>query len=162
MNRLVTCGAAALMMLVSTLAAAQTVPAAPAAAPKPAANPARAAAEKTLIANEHAINEAVSKGDKAALLALVAPEGVAANANGFIPAKLFAEAIPQIKITKWEVTNPQVIWIDPASAIVTYTFVGEGTFQGRPLPPKAICSTVWTKKSGKWLALFHQETAAGQ
>jgi len=156
--KLVTCGAAALMILVSTLAAAQT---APAGAPKPV-DPARAAAEKTLIANEHAINEAVSKGDKAALLALVAPEGLAANSNGFIPARLFVEAIPQIKITKWEIANPQVIWIDPASAIVTYTFVGEGTFQGKPLPPKAISSTVWTKKNGKWLAMFHQETAAGQ
>jgi hypothetical protein len=155
--KLVTCGAAALMILVPTLASAQTAPAA-----KPAVNPARAAAEKTLIANEHAINEAVSKGDKAALLALVAPDGVAANSNGFIPAKLFVEAIPQIKLTKWEIANPQVIWIEPTSAIVTYTFVGEGTFQGKPLPPKAISSTVWTKKSGKWLALFHQETAAGQ
>ena len=62
-------GTAVLVMLVSSLAAAQTPPAA--AAPKAAASPERAATEKMLIANERKVNEAVAKGDKAAFLALV-------------------------------------------------------------------------------------------
>lgn len=151
-------GTAVLVMLVSSLAGAQTPPAA--AAPKAAASPERAATETMLIANERKVNEAVAKGDKAAFLALVAPDAISADSAGFMPVKMFADALDQVKVTNWEITDPQVVWIDATSAVVAYTWTGAGTFQGQPFPPKAISSTVWTKKGGKWMAVFHQETAA--
>ena len=92
-----------------------------------------------LIANEHKVNEAVAKGDKAAFLALVSPDAISADSGGFMPVKLFADALDQVKVTSWEIANPQVVWIDATSAVVAYTWTGAGTFQGQPFPPKAIC-----------------------
>ena len=116
-----------------------------------------------LIANERKVNEAVAKGDKAALSGRSCRRTrLPPTQVGFMPVKLFADALDQVKVTNWEITDPQVVWIDATSAVVAYTWTGAGTFQGQPLPPKAISSTVWTKKGGKWMAVFHQETAAAK
>jgi hypothetical protein len=58
----------------------------------------------------------------------------------------------------WDITEPKVIWSDANNAVLTYKWVGKGTFQGQPIPSPVWASTVWTKRSGKWAAVFHQET----
>jgi hypothetical protein len=30
----------------------------------------------------------------------------------------------------------------------------------QPVPPMTYASTVWTERNGKWVAVFHQESAA--
>ncbi len=152
---------ALLAVWLSTGAAAQAPPAAT--APKPtAAGPDRTATERALVANERKLYEAVVNGDKATFSSLVSSDGVAADSSGFVPTKMFASVLDQIKVTKWDIVNPQVIWIDPTSAVVAYVWTGAGTFQGQPLPAKAFASTVWTRKSGKWLAVYHQQTSAAK
>jgi hypothetical protein len=51
-------------------------------------------------------------------------------------------------ITKWEIGNPHVTWLDEGSAVVLYTRMGTGTFEGRPMAPMAPASTVWAKRNG--------------
>ena len=153
---------AALAVLLSMTAAGQTPPAATPAAKGGTANPERAAAEKLLIANERKVNEAVAKGDQATFISLVSADAVAADASGFVPTKMFVTMLDQLKMTKWDILNPQVVWIDATSAVLTYTWTGEGTLAGQPLPSKTYSSTVWTKKAGKWVAVYHQETTAAK
>jgi hypothetical protein len=154
------------VMAVCAVGLAQPPPPAPTAgAPKPgasAAQPDRSATEKALIANERKVMEAVAKNDKAAFLALVSADGGSADKGGFMPVKTFADAIDQVKVTKWEITDPKVMWIDANSAVVTYVWTGEGSFQGQAFAPKTYASTVWTKKGGKWMAVFHQESDAAK
>lgn len=123
------------------------------------AAPAMSALDKALIANEHKINEAVAKGDKATFLSLIAPGAVSVDKGGFVPGGEFARSLDQLKVSNWKIENPQVIWIDPNSAIVTYTWTGSGTFMNERVDSPVLASTVWTKKGDKWLALFHTETA---
>jgi hypothetical protein len=120
------------------------------------------AAEKTLIANERAVNGAFAKGDVAAFKEHLATDGWAIDpVSGRMAMADFVKMLPDlakdIKITKWDITEPKVIWIDANNAVLTYKWTGTGTFQGKPLP-STWASTVWSKRNGKWTALFHQES----
>jgi ketosteroid isomerase-like protein len=53
-----------------------------------------------------------------------------------------------------------VQWVDANTAVVVYTWTGLGTWQGQKLPAKTYASTVWTKKADRWVAVYHQESAA--
>jgi len=120
----------------------------------------KAATEKALIANETKVNEAVAKGDKAAFSALVASDSMMADGTGIMTTANFLPVFDSIKVTAWKITDAKVEWVDATTAIVIYTWTGAGTFQGQKLPPKTYASTVWTKKGDKWIAVYHQESAA--
>jgi hypothetical protein len=121
--------------------------------------PANDATEKTLIANERALQEAVVKADRASFLALVlADSGVWATKHGFTPLKLLADGLDGFHVTKWDIVNPHVTRLDENSAVVLYAWVGSGTFHGQPLGPTMLASTVWTRRDGKWRAVHHQQT----
>lgn len=119
----------------------------------------KAALEKTLIANEHKINEAVAKGDKATFSSLVAADAVSVDKGGFMPIAEFLKVFDQIKVKNWTIDNPKVQWIDANNAIVSYTWTGTGTFMNQPVDSPTLSSTLWTKKGTKWTATFHSEIA---
>ena len=114
--------------------------------------------EKMLIANERALHEAVAKADKASFLSLVLPEGTWTTRQGFVPMKLLVDGLDNFKVTKWDIVNPHVTWLDEDSAIVVYVWTGTGTFHNQPLASTTLASTVWTRRNGKWLAVHHQQT----
>jgi len=64
------------------------------------------------------------------------------------------------KVTNAKLTNHKFQWIDDNTVVMTYTWSGQGTAMGQPVPSPVYASTVWTKKNGKWWAVFHQETPA--
>ncbi|HTM24913.1 MAG TPA: nuclear transport factor 2 family protein [Vicinamibacterales bacterium] len=122
----------------------------------------KAALEKTLIANEHKINEAVAKADRAGFTALTASDGLSADGNGFMKIGDFTPIMDQAKIQTWKISDEKVQWVDANTAIVAYVWTGSGTFQGQRVPPKTYASTVWTKKGDKWIAVYHQESEAAK
>ena len=119
-----------------------------------------AVTEKALVDSERKVNEAIAKGDKATFLSLVAGDGVWAGKGGFVPVAVLGQGFDQMNVTKWEVINPQVVWVNPTTAIVAYSWAGSGTFMGQPLAPRIIASTIWTKRADKWVAVYHQESDA--
>jgi hypothetical protein len=119
-------------------------------------------ADGALIANERALLDAVAKSDKAAYVTLVLPEGVWGTSQGFIPLSLLAGGLESIRLTKWDIVNPHVTWLDKDSAVVVYTLEAAGTFQNQALSHFTLTSTAWTRRNGKWLAAHHQETGLVQ
>jgi hypothetical protein len=124
-----------------------------------------AQAEKTIIANERAINAAFAKGDLAGFKEHIAPDGWAIDpmmglmsVADFV--KDFDAMAKDMKIESWEMTDSKVQWVDANTAVHVFKWTGKGTMQGQPIPSPTLCSTVWAKKNGKWSAVFHQETLA--
>lgn len=72
----------------------------------------------------------------------------------------FVKSMDQMKIGSWHIMDAQVHWVDDKTAVLTYTWMGSGTFKNEPVPPTTYASTVWTERNGKWVAVFHQESAA--
>ena len=130
------------------------------AAPAFAQAASKAATEKALIANENKVSEAVAKHDLKTFNDLVAADGLSADMGGFMKVAEFTKTFDQVKISAWHIMDTKIMWIDDKSAIVTYTWMGKGTYMNQPLPETAYASTVWTERNGKWVAVFHQETGA--
>ena len=115
--------------------------------------------DATLIANERALLDAVAKADKPSFQSLVLlPEGIWATKLGFIPMNLLVDRLDDFKLTRWDIVNPRVTWLDKDSAILLYAWAVTGTFGNQPLASTTLASTVWTRRNGKWLAVHHQET----
>ena len=106
-----------------------------------------AATEKTLIANERAVIDAFAKGNRATLEKLISRDGFGVD-----------QMTKDMKITSWTMADEKVLWADANTAILNYTWTGNGSYQGQPIPSPTFASTVWTKRGGNWVAIFHQET----
>jgi ketosteroid isomerase-like protein len=124
-----------------------------------------AQAEKTIIANERAASDAFNKGDVKAFTAVVSTDGWAVDsAMGREPVanlvKDFAAITKELKISSWDISESKVQWVGATTAIHSYKWTGSGTDHGKPVQSPVWASTVWTKKDGKWMAVFHQESAA--
>ena len=124
-----------------------------------------AQAEKTIIGNERAINESFAKGDPTAFKSLVVPEGWSVDQTiGRAPVadmlKDFAGLTKELKIASWNISDSKIVCVDASTAIHSYKWTATGTDHGKPIVSPTWASTVWTKKNGKWMALYHHESPA--
>ena len=120
----------------------------------------RASMEKEIIAAENRINDAVAKGSLPAFKALVADTAWSVDAGGPMSVMDFQKSFAQMKVEPgWTISDSKIVWSDTNTAVHFYKWTGKGTFQGQPVPEVVWCSTVWNKRQGKWVAVFHQETA---
>lgn len=122
----------------------------------------RAAVQAALIANEQKINDAFMKKDLATINSLIAPDGVGVDPMGVSTIGDMLKQLPtmDMKVSNVKLTNHAFHWIDDNTVVMTYTWTGQGTAMGQPVPSPTYASTVWAKKNGKWWAVFHQETPA--
>ena len=133
--------------------------------PKPAAPKAsgtdKAADERAIIAAEQKVIEAVAAGDAVAFKALVKDDGFAIDGNGPMANSEFMKNIKLAKIEPgWKISDPKVIWAASNTAVLYYKWTGKSSFMGQAAPPVVFSSTVWHKNGNKWVAVFHQESAA--
>ena len=120
-------------------------------------------AEKTIIANERASNDAIAKGNVAAFAQYAFADGWSLDGTaGRMSVADFLKGFDQmtkgLKVTSWDMTDSMVQWVDATTAVHSYKFSIQATYQGVPMPSPVWVSTVWTKKNGKWMAMFHQES----
>lgn len=121
---------------------------------------ARAAAGKILIANEHALHEAIKNRDAKAFTALVSSDGIWADGGlgGFVPIKALTGGLGAFNVLTSDIVNPNIFWIDDRSAIVNYAWSGKKSFQDRPLAANRVASTVWARRGDTWVAVYHHES----
>jgi len=120
---------------------------------------AKQASEATLIANERALYEALAKGDAERFRTLTLPAGFWATPSGFVPIdRLVAGGLSVFELPRYSLENPRVVWTEGNSALVLYLRTGGGRFGDRPFAAMTLASTLWTKRDGKWLAVYHQES----
>jgi hypothetical protein len=119
---------------------------------------AKQASEATLIANERALYEALAKHDAERFGALILPAGFWATPSGFVPMDRLAAWLSAFELPRWGIENPRVVWTEGNSALVLYVRTGGGRFGDRPFAAMTLASTLWTKRDGKWVAVYHQES----
>lgn len=117
--------------------------------------------EETLIAREKEVWDAIKKKELqrfASYLAedqlYVSDDGVRTKAESV---KQLGEAtIPDVRLDDWK-----VLMIDKDAAIVTYRATAPAPACGPETAARVQRNTtVWAKRGGKWLAIFHQDTTA--
>ena len=121
----------------------------------------KAAMESALWANEGRINDALERHNLTAFRALVADGAWSVDQNGPMSALEFEKNFAQATLEPgWKITDTSVVWADTSTAVLIYKWTGKGSFAGRPMPPAVYASTVWSHRGPKWVAVFHQESAA--
>ncbi len=73
------------------------------------------------------------------------------------------ENIPMLKsltVSSFTMENAQVRTLSANSAVITANIKWDGTRNGQKTSANVLSSTVWTKRSGKWQAQLHTETAS--
>ena len=103
-----------------------------------------AQADKTIIANERAINNAIDKGNVAGFTALVAADGWSVDGTaGRMSVADFLKGFDQMtrgmKISSEEMTESMVQWVDATTAVHSYKWLVQGTYQGSPCRAPSGC-----------------------
>ena len=122
----------------------------------------RAAVEKTVAANEQKVADAFAKKDIATLKTIIADDAFGADMMGINSIGEMYKQLPtmDMKVTDQKMSDFKYVWVNPTTVVLAYTWTGKGTMGGQPVPSPAYASTVYTKRGDKWVAVFHQETAA--
>jgi hypothetical protein len=115
-----------------------------------------------IIQKERALYESVAKADQAAFESLTLPSGVWAAPSSFFPLGPLASGLSAFDVPGWGIDNPRVVWTDNESALLLYIRTGGGSFDHRPFAPAMLASTLWTKRGGTWVAVYHQESELRQ
>jgi hypothetical protein len=120
----------------------------------------KSAMADTLMTAEKTMLDNLTKHDAAAFFGVIAPGAWSIDEGGLMKIEDFKKDWNQIKVESSTTSDMRVVPIDATSGIVTYRLEQKGTYNGQPFPPNVYASTVWVNKSGKWMAVFHQESTA--
>jgi hypothetical protein len=121
----------------------------------------RSTAQAEIDAGEKTIIGAILKNDPKTFHANVLPDSYAFGDAGPIKVgdfdKMMAQMATDCKIVKWSVSDSTYYWLNPTTVVHMFKTEVDGTCQGQRVPT-VWASSVWSKKDGKWLGAFHQET----
>jgi Domain of unknown function (DUF4440) len=67
-------------------------------------------------------------------------------------------ALPELKVTFVDVSEPDITMFGTEDAYVSYEESLRGTFRGEPLPDRVFASELWVMEGGKWREKVYQET----
>lgn len=125
---------------------------------KPAATPTAAATTgPDPIANEKIVWDMFKSRNYDGFAALLAPEFVEASSDGFHDKAGTVKGVQGFDATTVELGDWKAVKFDDDAALVSYTITAKG-----PQPVKEFHSSVWAKRDGKWLAVYHGGTPAAK
>jgi len=138
----------------ASIAAAQCGPA------RPKTTAGAGSLEEMIVAQETSIIESVKKGDTEAFKAIVDVNGTVVDSQGIrkigdvIP-ELFG---PDIKFSEYTLNEPQVRTVDKNTAIIHYKSKVTVTVKGKSYTGSNYETTIFVRRVGKWVAVFHQSS----
>lgn len=131
--------------------------------PRPATSPAKPSASPTStptppatsadpIATEMALYEMLKRKDYDGFAAFLAPESIEVEPSGVYDKAGSIKGVSQFDFSRVQLSEFKSVPFDANTALVTYQVKLPG-----PMPAERH-STIWAKRDGKWLAVFHHGT----
>ncbi|MGA9994964.1 MAG: nuclear transport factor 2 family protein [Pyrinomonadaceae bacterium] len=124
------------------------------------ANKSESLNQDAIIAQEKLIAEALKKKDVKSFNNLIASDAVLLGPQGRTPVADFTKFAfdPDYKFLSVTIEDAQVKMINPDAALLTYKSTSIETYQGSKRTSNSYTATLWAKRGGKWVAVFHQRT----
>ncbi len=148
---------AAALMLAAACAAPPTnqQTTAPVSSPSPAEV---AMTEADAIAKEKAIWDTIKNKDYDSFTAMLANDQVEVMPEGVMDKVASVEAVRQFEPSEVNFSDWKYLPIDKDAFVITYTVAFKGKYAGKDFPLESVrASSAWVKRTGKWLAIYHQE-----
>lgn len=116
--------------------------------------------QDAVIAQEKQIIEALREKDASAFNNLVASDAVLLGTHGRMPVTDFTKFVlnPDYKFVSSTIDDAQVKMVDQDAALLTYKSNSVETYQGSTRTSNSYVATLWAKRGGKWVAVFHQRS----
>ena len=126
----------------------------------PQASPA-SVSDADIIAQERQLLDALKAKNWDAFAAKLADDQIYVSGEGVYDKTQSVEGVKKTDFKEFTTSDMKVLKLDQDAAVLTYTNVAKGTYEGKPLPDTpSRDTTIWVNRGGKWLAVFHQETYA--
>jgi hypothetical protein len=128
----------------------------PSAAATPAASKPAEPVSDDPVAREKQVWEAIKKKDYDRFASFLADDQIEVFGWGVNDKAKSVEGIKQVDLSGTSISDFKTIKINDDAVIVVYTLKGSGNIP----PGGARESTLWVRRDGKWLALYHHDTDA--
>jgi hypothetical protein len=108
---------------------------------------------------EDAVWRAAKNRDMTAFRELVAADARMVFPSGVMTRQQYINAAGERIISSYTIADFDAFLMAPDVVITTYKATVSGVFGGRAVPPTTIReASVWVKRTGKWVAVWNQET----
>jgi len=116
--------------------------------------------EAKIIAAEQQIMEAIKNRKPENFKALVDQNGTVMSPQGAMRVSDVMNEIfnPATTITEYRMEDAKVMMVNKNAAMLTYKSISAATMNGKTESETSYDSTLWVKRNGKWMAMFHQST----
>lgn len=114
--------------------------------------------EQQIIAKEREELEALKRGDLNAFANFIAEEAVFVNAQGPASRAQVVKNVANFKLLEFSMEDIRFVPVSEKSGLIAYKLIQKGSSHGREFTSQVYASALWTKRDGKWICLFSQET----
>jgi hypothetical protein len=114
--------------------------------------------EDMLIAREKEVWELIKKKDVQGFSAYLADEQLYVSNDGVHSKAETGKGIAEGSLSELTLDEWRVVMINKDTALVSYRAAAKGMVKGQESSGVSRESTVWARRGGKWLAVFHQTT----
>jgi len=120
---------------------------------------AAAITEADATAKEKAIWDTIKQKDYAAFEAMLADDQMEVASDGVHDKAASVAGVKDFEPSEVNFSEWKFLPIDKDGFLVAYTVAVKGKYKGKDFPPQTVhCSSAWMRRSGKWLAVYHQES----
>jgi len=114
----------------------------------------------SLISQEKQVYDAIKNKNSDSFGSMLADDFIYIADDGIHNKADTIKGIQSLNVTDTTLADWKVLMLDKDAAVVYYTETMNGTANGQPMPTTPFrASSAWVNRNGKWVAVFHQESA---
>jgi ketosteroid isomerase-like protein len=113
-----------------------------------------------IVAQERAELDSLKTGDMKAFANFLADDAVLLDSRGPAGKALVVEHTADFRLHEYTMSDIHFVPLSAESGLIVYSIAESGTSHGKEFTTKVHVSALWTKRGGKWVCVFGQETAA--
>jgi hypothetical protein len=116
--------------------------------------------QEQVVVQEKKELDAIKSGDMTTFASLIAEEAVFVEAHGTAGKAEIVKNTANFKLLEYTMEDVKFVPVSAKSGLVAYKLVQKVSAHGQEVTSQVYASALWVERSGKWVCLFSQETAA--
>jgi hypothetical protein len=116
--------------------------------------------QRQVIGKEREELECLKSGDTARFAELIADDAVFLNSHGSGTKAEVVQHVSDARLLEFSMEDIHFVRLSATSGLVAYKLTQKLDVHGKEISTRVFASAIWSKRDGRWLTLFSQETPA--
>jgi len=116
--------------------------------------------QQQIVSKEREELDALMAGKLEIFAGLLADDAVFVDAHGPATKAEVVRNVAEFRLVEYSMTDARFVPISAESGLIAYSINEKGVSHGKEFAAHVYVSAIWTKRAGKWVCVFSQETAA--